>query len=60
MTKYIIGAILCILIICWGLNQYARQTGSWCRGCKYNNMGDCGCPVLCEEGEMWEPEEDGS
>ncbi len=53
MSKYIIGAILCILFVCWGLNQCTRQEPE-CRGCKYNNMGDCTCPVLCEYGEMWE------
>ena len=51
---WVIGAVLCIVAIVWGLNQYARQNEPECRGCRYNNMGECDCPIICERGEMWE------
>ena len=54
MVKWVIGAVFCILFIWWGLNQCARRKEPECRGCKYNNMGDCTCDILCEREEMWE------
>jgi len=51
---WVIGAVLCIVFICWGLHQRIQMNEPECRGCKYNNMGECDCPVLCERGEMWE------
>lgn len=48
----VIGAILCIVIIVWGLNQSTRD--DCCKGCKYDHNGRCKCDFLCEDGDMWE------
>ena len=54
MTCWEIGANLCIVFIYLGLNQCAKRKEPECRGCKYNNMGECENKFLCESGEMWE------
>lgn len=59
MTGWIIGAILCIVGIVLGLRQWLNQQNEpECRTCRYNNMGDCTCKILCEKYEMWESSEE--
>ena len=53
-----IGAVLCIVGLVLGLNQHARRSEPQCRTCRYNNMGDCTCKILCEKYEMWESSEE--
>ena len=57
MTPYIIVAVLIILFICWLLWRRTNKEPE-CRGCRYNNMGECTYEFLCEDCEMWEPLEE--
>ena len=54
MIKWTIFAALCIVGIILGNWQRAREDENKCRSCRYNNMGDCTCDILCENYEMWE------
>ena len=51
---WVLGAVFCIVGIILGLNQHAKRNEPKCRGCEYNNFGECENKFLCEDGELWE------
>lgn len=52
---WIVIVVLGVIGAVWALKQGGKQKEPQCRGCRYNNMGDCDCTILCENGELWEP-----